>query len=387
MKMKNVFALFFAVVVSAFSQAPLPSFSGSGGGGGTPGGSTTQCQYNNAGVFGGITGCTTNGTAVTLVAPVLGTPASGDASNLTNIPVASAKAGSLLPLANLLLPSVCSGRLTTETGVAVSTSDRTAQGTIYYTPYLGSTISLYSGSAWAAYSFSELSLALSVTSGKNYDVFVFNNSGTLTLELSAAWTSDNVRADALTTQDGVYVKSGATTRRYIGTIRASGTNVTADSGGATGTTQVGGQRFVWSYCNRVNRSLSVIDTVDNFNYSTNTWQQFNGAAGNKVEFVIGQPEDSVWAMDESVVTVASGVGYMGIGVDSTSSPAGSVRVFNFATGGPGVPTVGFYSGNFTTAGYHFLAWLQKGSGSGTTTWYGDSGADGTQAGMQATIRN
>ncbi len=37
-----------------------------------PGGSTTQVQYNNAGSFAGITGATTNGTALTLVAPVLG---------------------------------------------------------------------------------------------------------------------------------------------------------------------------------------------------------------------------------------------------------------------------------------------------------------------------
>lgn len=59
---------------------------GGGGGGGTPGGSNTQCQYNNAGAFGGITGCTTNGTAVTLVAPVLGTPASGTLTNATGLP-------------------------------------------------------------------------------------------------------------------------------------------------------------------------------------------------------------------------------------------------------------------------------------------------------------
>jgi hypothetical protein len=36
-----------------------------GGGGGTPGGSTTQVQYNNAGAFGGITNLTTDGTNVT----------------------------------------------------------------------------------------------------------------------------------------------------------------------------------------------------------------------------------------------------------------------------------------------------------------------------------
>jgi hypothetical protein len=40
----------------------------SGGGGGTPGGSTTQVQYNNAGSFGGISGFTSNGTAVTATA-------------------------------------------------------------------------------------------------------------------------------------------------------------------------------------------------------------------------------------------------------------------------------------------------------------------------------
>lgn len=54
-----------------------------GGGGGTPGGSNTQVQYNNSGSFGGITGATTNGTALTLVAPVLGTPASGTLTNTT----------------------------------------------------------------------------------------------------------------------------------------------------------------------------------------------------------------------------------------------------------------------------------------------------------------
>jgi hypothetical protein len=85
---------------------------------------------------------------------------------------------------------LCQGRLTTESGVGVSTSDRTSQSTIYFTPYLGNRVALYSGSAWAEYTLTERSLALSgLTSGKNYDVFLYNNSGTLTLELSAAWTT------------------------------------------------------------------------------------------------------------------------------------------------------------------------------------------------------
>ena len=39
------------------------------GGGGTPGGSSTQVQYNNAGAFGGITNATTDGTTMTLTSP------------------------------------------------------------------------------------------------------------------------------------------------------------------------------------------------------------------------------------------------------------------------------------------------------------------------------
>lgn len=56
--------------------------------GGTPGGSTTQLQYNNAGVFGGITGATTDGNVVTLTTPNLGTPTAIDLTNATNMPLA-----------------------------------------------------------------------------------------------------------------------------------------------------------------------------------------------------------------------------------------------------------------------------------------------------------
>jgi hypothetical protein len=43
----------------------------SSGGSGSPGGSTTQVQYNNAGAFGGITNATSDGTTLTLTSPVV----------------------------------------------------------------------------------------------------------------------------------------------------------------------------------------------------------------------------------------------------------------------------------------------------------------------------
>jgi hypothetical protein len=59
------------VTISAGSNITLTpvgndiEISATGGGGGTPGGSDTQLQFNNAGSFGGISGATANGTSVT----------------------------------------------------------------------------------------------------------------------------------------------------------------------------------------------------------------------------------------------------------------------------------------------------------------------------------
>jgi hypothetical protein len=51
--------------------------------GGNPGGATSQVQFNNGGSFGGTTGATSDGTTLTLIAPILGTPVSGTLTNCT----------------------------------------------------------------------------------------------------------------------------------------------------------------------------------------------------------------------------------------------------------------------------------------------------------------
>ena len=109
----------------------------SGGGGGTPGGSTTEVQYNNAGAFGGITGATTNGTALTLVAPILGTPASATLTNATGLPISTGVSGLGTGVATFLAtPSSANfaAVLTDETGTGANVF---ATSPTLVTPILG----------------------------------------------------------------------------------------------------------------------------------------------------------------------------------------------------------------------------------------------------------
>jgi len=91
----------------------------------SPGGSTTELQYNNAGAFAGISGATTNGTALTLVAPVLGTPASGTLTNCTGLPVAGGGTG---VASNTAYAVLCGG--TTSTGAIQSVASIGTSGQV-----------------------------------------------------------------------------------------------------------------------------------------------------------------------------------------------------------------------------------------------------------------
>lgn len=277
-------------------------------------------------------------------------------------------------------------RLTTETGVSVSTSDRTSQSTIYLTPHVGNQIALYDGSAWQLRSTAEVSLALSgLTSGKNYDVFAYYTGSAVALELSAAWTTDTARADAITRQDGVYVKSGTATRRLIGTIRTTGTTTTEDSGGGT-TTQVGGKRFVWNVNNQVPRHIAVLDTTDSWTYGTNSWRALNNTAANRVEYVCGLAGASLRASAAGCVYLdgASEYAALGIGLDATTSSSSQSAASAFTAAAQlSLALSANYSGP-TALGYHYIAVLERAL-TGTVTF--DSGAVGAgpSCGLSAEI--
>lgn len=262
------------------------------------------------------------------------------------------------------LPGRCDGRLTTESGVPLSTSDRTAQGTLYFTPYRGNTVSLYTGTLWKAFSFSELSLSLAgISADTNYDVFIYSNAGTPTLELSAAWSDGTTRADALALLDGVYVKNGTNTRRWLGTIRGSAANVTESSVA---------KRFVWNYRNRLPTFMKVSESADSWSLASSSWAAYNGSGTNKIEFVVGLNDMSVKGLAYALGSGTVNRGYAtGVGVDSTT--VNSAAIFGCTTSGVSgniLACVSEYHG-FPGMGYHYLQWLQRANA--TITLYGDNG--------------
>lgn len=273
----------------------------------------------------------------------------------------------------------CQGRLTTESGVAVSTSDRSAQNTLYFTPYNGNLLGLFDGTSWKPHILTEQSLALSgLTSGKNYDVFIYDNAGTLTLELSAAWTNDTTRSDALTIQDAIFVKSGATTRRYLGTIRSTSTTATEDSQA---------KRFVWNAYNQVYRSMRVIDTTDSWTYTTNTVRYANNTASNRLEFVCGLPTYAEANILGMVTNDLNAAGYaVGIGVDSatTMSPIRASVYGHSSVAYLTVACTAQWNGTLD-AGWHFLAWLELCT-TGTPRALGDGASTQLQSGIWGKIQ-
>lgn len=239
-----------------------------------------------------------------------------------------------------------SGRLTLSSGVPVTTSDVSSTN-IYYTPYNGNMISLYDGSNWATYPFTERTLALSsLTTNTLYDVFIYNNAGTLTLELTA-WSSSTARLTQLTLINGVYLKFGALTRRYLGTFRATATNQTASSKN---------NRLLWNLNNQVELVVHQ-DTFNTYAYTGHTytgtaWRSWNNDANQKIGYVVGLERG------------------ISVGFGCASSTAITSQAAAWDGGTPGYDSVDVvsragrtYSTRANVLGYHYITMMEYGQNS------------------------
>lgn len=295
------------------------------------------------------------------------------------------------------------GRLTLTSGVPVLTGAVAAAATLYYTPYVGDLVPIYDGTAFANTEFSELSNALSAsstgkagpaaaTTNSNYDLFVWNDAGTIRLTRGPAWSSSTARGSGAGTTEldhikGVLVNKNAITNgpaaqrgTYVGTIR---TNASSQLDFSLGGADTAGNVCLWNAYNRVQGQASSRPSVNNFNYTTQTWQQFNASAVNQISLITGLSEDAVRMFANAFVTNSSGgvIAACGIGVNSTT--VNSAQSF----GGPAISSTIIalcpceYAG-VPAIGWNTFAWLQISQATGTTTWYGDANVPAVlQAGM------
>ena len=179
---------------------------------------------------------------------------------------------------------ICQGRLGLESGVPVSTTDQMGKTTLYFAPYNGKLIGIFNGTNTVVYSFTELSIAIPASVNTNYDIFIYDNSGTLTLE-AVAWANDSVRATALVLQNNVPVKSGSTNKRYLGTIRTTSVSGECESSY--------GKRFVSNYYNKIRMGMEKRNLYSVYTYSTDTFRVVAGDTTQVIEFVQGVVENIV----------------------------------------------------------------------------------------------
>jgi hypothetical protein len=198
-------------------------------------------------------------------------------------------------------------------------------------------------------SFSELTLSLvsSHSASTIYDVFVFSNSGVVTLVTGPAWTSSAAGSSsrgsgASTTQltriSGLWVNAvsmtarngsttytvGANLATYVGSIFIDGTQ-----GQVTCHTSYGQSRKwgVWNAYNRVPVYLKAGDSTGSWSYTTNTTRAVNGSSANSLTIFSGLAEEIYDLATTGYITGALSVnqslkGMVGIGYNSTTSVTG-----------------------------------------------------------------
>lgn len=326
----------------------------------------------------------------------------GDADTPTNYtPAAGNVQGHLQGIDTALAlttgaPAPPQGRLTLTSGVAVTTADVTGGTSIYYTPAGGLSLPLYDGTRTKMVSFgAELTLALDATSGhtgyhqsgKNFDLFIYNDAGTIRLGTGPAWSSDTTRGTGAGTtelelKNGFFVNKNSMTLRfgsasgntvtaaadqalYVGTFRATADGQASDTKA---------KRLVFNAYNQSVRSLFITEAASTWNYSTGTWRQTNANTANMVEVIDGLGATAahvrahVWGQSSTTtfVTVQTGIGIdsstVVSGVSGVGSWNSSLRqsLWCFYDGPPGL-------------GYHQLRWLEVGAGVDTQTWRNNTG--------------
>lgn len=294
------------------------------------------------------------------------------------------------------------GYLTPTSGLPIITSDASAQTAIYYTPKEGNLVPIYNGTSMVPTEFSELTLTLVSQHALStiYDVFVFSNSGVLTLVTGPAWTVSTVALGArgtgagtsqLSRVKGLWVNTVAMTGRNSSTTYSIGANLATYVGsiyvdGTAGQVtchRTFGQSRKWGIWNAYNRhpvTLLVGDGTASWTY-TSTWRVSNADATNRGDIFVGLPEEvASYDFSEKLRAPTAVTSQIGIGYNSTVTPSAMTGDVAQSTGSGNVDatTIARFS-NVPVIGFNRVSCIEQVVG-GTGTFIG------TSASMLMTVR-
>lgn len=165
---------------------------------------------------------------------------------------------------------LCELRLTLESGVPVSTTNQSDKTTVYLTPYLGSRVCLWDGTAYQIVSTAQVSLSVTALSADTlYYLYAYLSGGSVVLEASTT---------SFATTNGIQHKSTDQTRRLVGLMRThsnSGTRVHDHEN----------YRNVCSWQNQVQKPLTFYYSGAWFPSAAATWLHWNNSASAFCSFV------------------------------------------------------------------------------------------------------
>jgi hypothetical protein len=251
------------------------------------------------------------------------------------------------------------GRLSLTSGVPVLSADVSAGTAVYYMPYVGNLVPIYNGSTFIAHAVTELTLALASQHALNtlYDVFLFNNSGVVTIVTGPGWSTSTAGSGArgtgagtteISRVNGFYTNAvqitgrngsttytiGANLATYVGTISIDGTAGQCSFHTSWGQSRKAG---VWNAYNRRPILLKAGDATASWGYASATVRPSNNATANSIEILCGLAEcpteiDFRQANDNQGSTTNSKIG---IGFNSTTVMSGfnPTSTFSFSAGG------------------------------------------------------
>lgn len=278
-------------------------------------------------------------------------------------------------------PGRCDFRLSGLSATPIMTADSTTLSNLFLAEHRGHHISLFDGSNWQDVApAAEISLAVTGrTADLPVDVFGFLSGGVLTMEL-LNWATAAARATALARLDGVLVKAGDATRRWLGSFRPrSATTFHWVRNGD----DLPCKFDLFNASNRMDFGFALRALVNTWAYATATIRQAQASANYQVDIMNGIQEECFGATlsansSTATTTINRGVA---IGFDSTtaflpgSMTGGSTNSAAVAAEQQSVA----HCAHQPTIGSHKYTWLEYG-GTGVT-FLGDNGALFRQSGM------